>query len=186
MTKPIKGGNKSGYEVVIMVEMLVRDAMTESFVKLSPQTMSSGAAKIMADSDADCILVMDEEKPLGIVTASDFLRRIVAEGKDASKIAIKKIMSSPVITVDVDRDLSEALRRLSSNAVKRLVVLEGEDVAGIVTSVDLLFYAEELGEPEEEREVGPSMCEICGGYFEVLTDVGGKFVCEDCKEMLEG
>ncbi|MBU7017591.1 MAG: CBS domain-containing protein [Theionarchaea archaeon] len=169
-----------------MVEMLVRDAMTESFVKLSPKTASSEAAKIMADSDADCILVMTGEKPVGIVTASDFLRRIVAEGKNASEIPLKKIMSSPVISIDVQRNLSEALTRLSTNGVKRLVVLEGEEVAGIVTSVDVLSFAEELEEPEEEREIGPSMCEICGGYFEVLAEVDGKFVCEDCREMLEG
>jgi signal-transduction protein with cAMP-binding, CBS, and nucleotidyltransferase domain len=169
-----------------MVEMLVRDAMTESFVKLSLKTASSEAAKIMADSDADCILVMTGEKPVGIVTASDFLRRIVAEGKNASEISLKKIMSSPVISIDVQRNLSEALTRLSTNGVKRLVVLDGEEVAGIVTSVDVLSFAEELEEPEEEREIGPSMCEICGGYFEVLAEVDGKFVCEDCREMLEG
>jgi signal-transduction protein with cAMP-binding, CBS, and nucleotidyltransferase domain len=95
-------------------------------------------------------------------------------------------MSSPVITIDIQRNLTEVLTRLSSNGVKRLVVLEGDDVIGIVTSVDVLSFAEELEEPEEEREVGPSMCEICGGYFEVLDEVDGKFVCEDCKEMLEG
>jgi transcription initiation factor IIE alpha subunit len=66
-----------------------------------------------------------------------------------------------------------------------VVVLDGEDVAGIITSVELLSFTGELGE-EEEREMGPSMCEICGGYFEVLEEVDGKFVCEDCKEMLEG
>jgi transcription initiation factor IIE alpha subunit len=48
----------------------------------------------------------------------------------------------------------------------------------------MLYFAEELGE-EEEREMGPSMCEVCGGYFEVLEEVDGKFVCEDCKQMLE-
>ena len=169
-----------------MVEMLVRDAVTESYVRLSPKTASSEAAKIMADSDADCIIVMAGEAPVGIVTASDFLRRIVAEGRNASEIPLKKIMSSPVITIDIQRNLTEVLTRLSSNGVKRLVVLEGDDVIGIVTSVDVLSFAEELEEPEEEREVGPSMCEICGGYFEVLDEVDGKFVCEDCKEMLEG
>jgi len=169
-----------------MVEMLVRDAVTESYVRLSPKTASSEAAKIMADSDADCIIVMAGETPVGIVTASDFLRRIVAEGRNASEIPLKKIMSSPVITIDIQRNLTEVLTRLSSNGVKRLVVLEGDDVIGIVTSVDVLSFAEELEEPEEEREVGPSMCEICGGYFEVLDEVDGKFVCEDCKEMLEG
>lgn len=185
ITKTIKGGNKSKDEVIIMVEMLVRDAISESYVKLSPKTISSEAAKVMADSDADCILVVIDEKPVGIVTASDFLRRIVAEGINASEIPLKKIMSSPVITIDSEETLSEALIKLSSSGVKRLVVSEGDAVQGIVTSVELLSYADELG-AEEEREVGPSMCEICGGYFEVLSEVDGKFVCEDCEEMLEG
>jgi signal-transduction protein with cAMP-binding, CBS, and nucleotidyltransferase domain len=168
-----------------MVEMLVRDAISESYVKLSPRTPSSEAARIMADSDADCILVVKKEKPLGIVTASDFLRRVVAEGKNASEIPLKDIMSSPVINIDIDKNLSEASTKLSVSGVKRLVVLDGDEIAGVVTSVDLLFYAEELGAEEEEREIGPSMCEICGGYFEILTEIDGKFVCEDCKEMLE-
>ncbi len=169
-----------------MVKMVVRDAMTDSFVKLSPQTASSEAAKSMADSDADCILVMKDEEPVGIVTASDFLRRIVAEGKNASEIPLRRIMSSPVVTIDSEENLSEALIKFSIHGVKRLVAVEGEEVVGIVTSVDLLSYADELKEEEEDRETGPSMCEVCGGYFEVLSEVDGKFVCEDCKEMLEG
>ncbi len=169
-----------------MAETLVRDAMTESYVKLSPKTLSSEAARVMADSDAECILVVIEEKPVGIVTASDFLRRIVAEGKNANEIPLKKIMSSPVVTIDVNRQLSEASLRMSAHGVKRLVALDGEDIAGILTSVELLSYAGELTEMEEEQEIGPGVCEICGGYFEVLTEADGKFVCEDCKEMLEG
>ena len=168
-----------------MAELLVRDAMTESYVKLSPKTVSSEAARIMADSDADCILVIREGTPAGIVTASDFLRRVVAEGKNASEILLKEIMSSPVITIDPNKTLAEASNRLSANNVKRLIVMDGNMVAGVLTSVDILFYAEDLGEVQEEREMGPSMCEICGGYFEVLTEVDGKFVCEDCKELLE-
>ncbi|MBU7023293.1 MAG: CBS domain-containing protein [Theionarchaea archaeon] len=173
-------------EVVDMAELLVRDAMTESYVKLSPNTISSEAARTMADSDADCILVIRRGTPAGIVTASDFLRRVVAEGRNASEILLKDIMSSPVITISPDKTLAEASTRLSINGVKRLIVMEGTMVAGVLTSVDILFYAEDLGEAEEEREMGPSMCEICGGYFEVLSEVDGKFVCEDCKELLEG
>jgi signal-transduction protein with cAMP-binding, CBS, and nucleotidyltransferase domain len=173
-------------EVIDMAELLVRDAMTESYVKLSPNTVSSEAARTMADSDADCILIVREGTPAGIVTASDFLRRVVAEGRNAGEIPLKDIMSSPVITIDTNKTLAEASIKLSANGVKRLVVMEGETIAGILTSVDILFYAEDLGETEEEREMGPSMCEICGGYFEVLSEVDGKFVCEDCKELLEG
>ncbi len=170
-----------------MVKVLVRDVITESFVRLSPKTASSEAARIMVDSDADCVLVVRSGKPVGIVTASDFLRRIVAEGKNAGEIPLKEIMSSPVITIDIEQSLSAAFNTLSANEVKRLVVLKGDTVAGIVTSVNLLSYVGEVEEEvEEEREVGPSMCEICGGYFEILTEVDGKFVCEDCKEMLEG
>jgi signal-transduction protein with cAMP-binding, CBS, and nucleotidyltransferase domain len=173
-------------EVIDMAELLVRDAMTESYVKLSPNTVSSEAARTMADSDADCILVIKEGTPAGIVTASDFLRRVVAEGKNAGEILLKDIMSSPVITIDPNKTLAEASIKLSAHGVKRLIVMEGTMVAGVLTSVDILFYAEDLGETEEEREMGPSMCEICGGYFEVLSEVDGKFVCEDCKELLEG
>jgi CBS domain-containing protein len=168
-----------------MTDMSVRDAMTESFIVQGPKTLSSDAARMMADVDADCVIVVSRGKPLGIVTASDFLRRIVAEGKNASEIPLRRIMSSPLITIDIQRDLSEALNTLSTHGVKRVVVLDGEDVAGIITSVELLSFTDELGE-EEEREMGPSMCEICGGYFEVLEEVDGKFICEDCKEMLEG
>lgn len=169
-----------------MAELRVRDGMTESYVELSPTTASSKAAQIMADSDADCILVIKEKKPLGIVTASDFLRRIVAEGRDASEISIKDITSSPVITVDMNETLAEASMKLSYNDVKRLVVVDKEEVVGILTSIDLLSYAEEIGEAEEEREVGPRMCESCGEYVNNLTEVNGRFVCEDCKELMEG
>ncbi|MFQ6087775.1 MAG: cyclic nucleotide-binding/CBS domain-containing protein [Candidatus Methanofastidiosia archaeon] len=169
-----------------MPELLVRDAMTENIVIVAKDVLASEAAKIMTKRDADCIIVTENSKPKGIVTASDFLRRVVAQGKLASGLRVKDIMSQPVISIDSQEDLIKASKLISENGVKRLVITENERVVGIVTSLEIAALVPEIGVKErEEREIGPSMCEVCSGYFEVLSEVNGKYVCEECRDILD-
>ena len=66
------------------------------------------AAEIMVQIDMGAIIVTAEGKTKGILTERDILKRIVAEGKDANKVKVKNIMSSPLITINPKTTLKEA------------------------------------------------------------------------------
>jgi signal-transduction protein with cAMP-binding, CBS, and nucleotidyltransferase domain len=105
-------------------------------------------------------------------------------------------MTSPLVTIDPDETLSEAARRMSQLNVRRLGVMYKGDLAGIISSKDILAVTPELLEiiqekariergttVEEGSESTPSAgyCERCGSWCDDLTEVEGNLLCEDCR-----
>lgn len=134
-----------------------------------------------------CAVIVEGSKPIGVVTERDIVKRVISKGKKPSEVKLESIMSSPVITIAYDSTILEASEVISGQNVRRLVVTKNEDIVGIVTSIDLLNYAPEIFEERiEEREIGPGVCEVCGQHFRDLNEVNGKYVCDNCKKIVEG
>ncbi len=115
--------------------MKVRDIM-HGVTKLSSSTTIVEAAIIMDRKKIGSVLIEENDKVMGIMTERDILR-IVAKGKDPNKVTVKEIMSSPIITVDANVDLSVASSIMERNNIRRLVVTENGEIAGIVTTRDV-------------------------------------------------
>ena len=154
---------------------------------LSPEDTVAKAAREMSGKDMGCAVIVENSKPIGVVTERDIVKRVISKGKKPSEVKLKSIMSSPVITIDYDSTILGASKVISEQNVRRLVVTKNEDIVGIVTSIDLLNYAPEIFEERiEEREIGPGACEVCGQHFQNLNEVNGKYVCDNCKKIVEG
>ncbi len=91
------------------------------------------AVKLMVDHKSGSIVVTRNGEPVGIVTEWDVLSRVVAQGKDASKTAVKDVMSSPVLSVPAQMKAGEAISLMVHNKYRRLVVKEGTRLLGIIT-----------------------------------------------------
>ncbi|MCK4247173.1 MAG: CBS domain-containing protein [Methanomicrobia archaeon] len=154
---------------------------------LSPEDTVAKAAREMSGKDMGCAVIVENSKPIGVVTERDIVKRVISKGKKPSEVKLKSIMSSPVITIDYDSTILGASKVISEQNVRRLVVTKNEAIVGIVTSIDLLNYAPEIFEERiEEREIGPGACEVCGQHFQNLNEVNGKYVCDNCKKIVEG
>jgi len=79
-----------------------------------------------------------DSEPLGIVTERDIVRKVICLGKDAREIVAQQIMTSPLITISYDRTIEDALEIMQHNHVRRLVVLKGENMIGLLTERRLL------------------------------------------------
>jgi CBS domain-containing protein len=90
------------------------------------------------------IVVIGRGKPVGIVTERDILERIVEPFIDSRTIGVKEIMSSPVVTVPPDISIEEAATLMARNMIKKLPVMEGDKLVGIVTTMDLMKSAPKL------------------------------------------
>ena len=73
-----------------------------------------------------------------MVTEHDLMKKILVEGADRSKLAVKDAMIAPLVTIDVSSTVMDAVRRMSEKRVKRLAVTEGEEIVEIVTQTDLI------------------------------------------------
>ena len=123
------------------------DSLLNSPVSMSmrqkPVTVSllqpvSGLAYMMIKEDIGAVIVIEKDRPIGIITEKDILDRVVTPGKDVYKTLAKDVMSEPVITIEASGMLKEALELLKKKKIRRLVVVEDGSLVGLVTERRLL------------------------------------------------
>jgi CBS domain-containing protein len=82
-------------------------------------------------------VVVDEDKPVGIVTERDLVRKGIIGRLDVHS-SIEKVMSSPLITISKNTTLSEATKLMIEKEIRRLPVVENGKLVGIITATDVL------------------------------------------------
>ena len=183
----------------IKAKVTVNDAMTSSVVTVSSENSVADAAFLMSQNDVGCLIVENNGEPEGIVTESDIINKVVAKDIKASAISVEEIMTKNLIKIDPGRELNEAARFMSKMNIRRLAVVKNGDLSGILTAKDIMAVSPELTEilvenarmenqidyKNEEQPV-PGVCEACGNFMDYLHEIDGKYVCEECKEDLEG
>ncbi len=101
-------------------------------------TPVSEIARLMVNCNVGAVIVVRDAEPLGIVTERDLVQRVIYPKKNAEEIVAQEIMTSPLITISHDRTIEEALNIMQNNNVRRLVVLKGENMVGLLTERRLL------------------------------------------------
>jgi CBS domain-containing protein len=117
-----------------------RDVMTEAPAYLKEDAPVSEAAKRMADEDAGALPVCRADgKLVGMVTDRDVVVKVLASGKDPSKTTAGELASdqSEAVTIGADDSVEEALRTMADHKVRRLPVIDGTEMVGIVAQADL-------------------------------------------------
>jgi CBS domain-containing protein len=130
----------------------VRNVMTQNPTSCDPATTAVEAAKVMASEDVGSVPVVKAGRLVGIVTDRDVVVRVLAEGRDPNSTTIGEIASSDLETVSPDDDLDTALRKMASSKIRRLPVVEGDLLVGIVAQADVARQGDdsETGQVVEE------------------------------------
>jgi PAS domain S-box-containing protein len=116
----------------------VGDVMSKDVATICPDEIVISAAKIMSDNKISCLVVVDNGNVAGIITETDVLRRIGNMGKDIYHTKLGRIMSSPVESLPPDLSVLEASKIMGVKHIKRLPILRGKELVGIVTQTDLV------------------------------------------------
>jgi len=130
----------------------IREVMTPSPETVEADKTAAEAAKLMKKVDAGMIPVVQNQKLVGTVTDRDIAIRVVAEGKDPLATTVAEIASKDVVTVGPDQDIAEALGLMASNQIRRLPVVEGGTLVGLIAQADVARAADErrVGETVEQ------------------------------------
>lgn len=115
----------------------VRDVMTQNPTSCDPSATVVDAAKVMASEDVGSVPVVKDGRLAGVVTDRDIVVRVLAEGRDPNSTTVGEIASSDLETVSPDDDLNTALRKMASAKVRRLPVVDGDELVGIVAQADV-------------------------------------------------
>jgi len=123
--------------------LLVEDAMSRNVITAKPSDLVSDIAKIMAEHEIGGVIIVDDDMfPLGIVTDGDIVRNLVAKKLDPEDTLAKDIMTTPVVTITDDIELSAAARLMAARHIKKLCIvdLDGK-LKGIMTESDVIRHA---------------------------------------------
>jgi CBS domain-containing protein len=122
----------------------VRRVMNEKLEKIIVNKTAQEAAHKMGAVNTSSLIVTDlTDKPIGIITERDLVRRVVANDANSKTVLIKDIMASPIVTIDANSSVEAAADLMLQNKVRHLLVVEHEDVnmpLGIITSTDFASY----------------------------------------------
>jgi CBS domain-containing protein len=121
----------------------IRDLMTSNPTTCEPSTTVLEAAKRMVQDDVGSIPVVEGDRLVGLVTDRDIVVRVVAEGRDPMSTTLREFASSDLETVAPDDDLDAALRKMASAQVRRLPVVEGDRLVGVVAQADVARKGED-------------------------------------------
>jgi CBS domain-containing protein len=112
--------------------------MRKNLVTVSPTEPVSSLTYKMIRIDVGAAVVIENGRPVGIITEKDILERVVTPGKDVYKTLAKDVMSEPVISIEASSTLKEALVLMKKNNIRRLAVTENGSLVGLVTERRLL------------------------------------------------
>ena len=174
--------------------VLVRDIMNSPVVSASPDNTIYDIAKKMKEENIGSIIIIENDKPLGIVTDWDIVSKGLVNDAKPSHIKAKDVMKE-LHTIESEESITEAARLLRKHNIKRLGVVYKNRLVGIISSSDVIAVTPDLVEIVSEKstiirgELGiarsasnvSGFCDQCGEWSDLLQYDEGTFICEVCR-----
>jgi CBS domain-containing protein len=117
----------------------VKQIMNNSIVSVDSSVTATNAAKMMEDTGVGAIVVLENNIPVGIITDRDFAIKITAHAYPIDT-PVRRIMSSPLITIKPDSTFWNAANLMNSRKIRKLPVVDDEQIVGIITVTDLMNH----------------------------------------------
>jgi CBS domain-containing protein len=122
----------------------VEDVMVREVVTVEENSTVKEAAEIMNKFEIGCLIAVKKGKAVGIITERDLLKRVVAEARDVKRTKVKDVMSSPLVVVEPNMDLEEAVKLMFQMKIKKLPVVEEKRLVGLVSLTDIARFQPQM------------------------------------------
>jgi CBS domain-containing protein len=125
-----------------------RDVMTSGADYIEKDATAADAAKKLADLGVGALPICDNGKLKGVVTDRDLVVKILAKGKDPSQTKVVDLIQGEAVTIGADDDVDEAIETMTTHKVRRLPVIDGDKLVGMVSQADIArsLPADRVGE----------------------------------------
>jgi CBS domain-containing protein len=189
-------------------DLAVSDVMSRRLITADVSETADRLGKLMTEAKMGSIIITKETHPVGIVTERDLVAKVISEGLLPASVKASDLMSTPLITISPEKSVELASREMARRRIRRLPVVQGKKLIGLLSDSDLLMVSSELNEilrdiirqnnpegefaPESEEmkeNRNPSIfiqgiCEVCQKFQESLENINGTYVCNSCREEL--
>ncbi|MGA2199531.1 MAG: CBS domain-containing protein [Nitrososphaerales archaeon] len=115
----------------------VSDLMTKRVIQaIGPDATVAEAVKKMEEVRKGCLLVLEGARPVGILTEWDLVHKVLAQNLPPDRLEVSRVMTKELITIGPEESVSEAAKVMTKNGIRRLVVMVGGQVVGVLTTTD--------------------------------------------------
>jgi CBS domain-containing protein len=172
--------------------VLVRDVMNSPVISALPHDTIKDIATKMKEEKIGSIIIMENEKAVGIVTDWDIVSNAVIKDIKPTMVKASDIMQK-LHTIEGEEGITEAARILRQHNIKRLGVVYKNRLVGIISASDVIAVTPDLVDVISEKaslmrgEIGRSAgnvsgyCDECGEWSDLLQFDEGTFSCEECR-----
>ena len=119
------------------LKMLLKDKGRDVW-SVQPDNTVLDAIKLLAEKDIGALLVLKDDKPVGIFTERDYARSVYLKGKSSLDTLVRDVMVSPVICVKPDQSVNECMALMTTKRFRHLPVMDGDELIGMVSIGDLV------------------------------------------------
>lgn len=153
------------------------------------------AVRLMNNREIGCLVVVQDGKPAGIVTERDMLKRVLVAGRDPRAVEVDEVMSKPLLFMEPEKEIEEAVKLMFKHKIKKLPVVENGRLVGLVTLTDLIRSSEvnKLLEDLPLKKTPRRMKKVIDVYFDpkrrlrkrcpLITQGGLSISCQERKCM---
>ena len=124
--------------VGVLVPLRVEDVMVQDVITIVADAKVAQAAELMSKHEIGCLIVVDRERPVGIVTERDMLNRVLRARAHPDDTEVSEIMSSPLVIGKPKMNIEDAVELMFKRGIKKLPVVEHGRLRGLVTLTDLV------------------------------------------------
>jgi len=118
----------------------IRDIMEKNVVTIEDDKTALDAAQLISEKDVSFLVIMKKNIPVGVLSESDFVKRLAADDKKASEMIVSEIMSSNFRWVEPETEIEDAIQKMLNNNIRRLVILDNSKLVGVITQTDLTGF----------------------------------------------
>lgn len=121
------------------IEAILAQKGTAMFT-ISPDATVYDAVALMADKNIGALVVVENDKPVGMLSERDYTRKVMLRGKKSRETLVREIMSSDITVVSPREPVENCMRMMTDKRIRHLPVLEGDTLRGVISIGDLVKW----------------------------------------------
>ena len=117
--------------------------MEKNVITIDINETANHAANQMKENDISFLVIIENGKPVGVVSERDFVQKLCINNQNSSDVKILDIMSYKFRWVNPTTKIEDAIQKMLNNNIRRLLILDDEKLVGVITQTDLASYLRE-------------------------------------------
>jgi len=131
----------------------VENWMNKNVITISKENPTVDAAVLMKKHNIGCLIVIENDEPLGIITERDLVRKLLALHKDPNYTKVEDVMTYHIISVSLGMDIKGVSDVMVRNNIKKVPVVDNNKLRGIVTSTDIVRIMAQFNKLYDAKEI---------------------------------